>query len=262
MYSLSLLSRVCLILVFYPAFTRGQESCALRPPPRIQTVIHEQVVSINTHISTNTTFYPIPEAAVTVTDAPTSIDEIITLSWSQTRPYTAFTETFDSITQTSTEASPITTPSSDSFFILVVQGFSQAHRRDDSSYFIGANGSATSDCSNLPVYTIQNGMLSATINGVAYYYSTDQGVAYAPLVPSITPGSITTTFYASNSGMLTWSNSEFWNGQAQFCAIANGTVYATFQESAVPDGCSYISLSLYASSCAAQPGSTGPTGEE
>lgn len=47
--------------------------------------IRQQVVSINTYAESNTTFYAIPEVAVTVTNAPTSFDGTTTFEWTEAR---------------------------------------------------------------------------------------------------------------------------------------------------------------------------------
>lgn len=244
----------------YPTPTICQNACDVQVGPRIQTVIHQQVVSIKTDVQTNTSFYPIPEVAITVTDAPTSFDTITSLRWSSTQPYTAFISlTSPPTTTTSTLAVSSPTSTNTSFVLIISGGINQNQRRQSNAhYYIGANGASTTDCSNAPIYTITNGVLTASINGVTYYYATTPGISYTQFVPSLTPGTITTTFTASsNTGLLTWTNDQFFNGQAQFCSLANGTVYATFVENAVPQGCSYIQLSLFSASCAALPGSTG-----
>lgn len=248
------------LLLFAPS-AAAQNACQFTSP-RIQTVVHEQVVSVNTEVLTNTSFYPIPEVGITVTDAPTSLDAMTTLTWSETRSYTSFDSTLSSpytaITTSASASSPIGT---DANFVLIIQGGLSKNQKRQSNHYIGANGSTTTDCSNAPVYTISNGILTATINGVAYYYSTDGVSSYAQFVPTTTPGPIKTTFSAAPNGLLSWSNAAFWNGAAQFCSLDKGTVYATFQQDAFPDGCVFIQLTLYSPSCAAQPGSTGATGE-
>ncbi|THY67848.1 hypothetical protein D6C97_00556 [Aureobasidium pullulans] len=133
------------------------------------------------------------------------------------------------------------------------------HQKRQSGFYMNANGTVTNDCSSAPIYAIKNGVLTATINNVVYYYSTSPGIAYSQFVPSLTPGSITTSFSATSNGQLSWFNSQFYNGQAQFCSLSNGTVYAVYQQDAAPSGCLYIQLSLFSvSSCAALAMSSGP----
>jgi hypothetical protein len=242
---------LCLVTLL-PYFTGAQNACNIHLPVS-RSVVYQQAVSVNTLVQSNTTFFPIPKAqAITVTDAPTSFDLIITLSWTKTLPYLASSSTLAGV------AAPTAT---DSTFILFIQSDTRLHHKRQSGFYMNANGTVSNDCSSAPIYTIKNGVLTATINSVVYYYSTGPGVAYAQFVPAQTPGSITTTFSATSGGQLSWFNSQFYNGQAQFCSLSNGTVYAVFQQDAAPSGCMYIQLSLFSvSSCAALAMSSGPSG--
>jgi hypothetical protein len=243
---------LCLITLL-PYLAGAQNACDVYLPAS-QSVVYQQAVSVNTFVQSNTTFFPIPEAqAITVTDAPTSFDLVTTLSWTKTLPYTDY-----SYTLASTAAPTITDPA----FILFIRLDTRLHQKRQSGLYMNANGTGSSDCSSAPIYTITNGGLTATINNVVYYYSTSPGVAYAQFIPAQTPGSITTTFSATSGGQLSWFNSQFYNGQAQFCSLSNGTVYAVFQQDAQPFGCMYIQLSLFSvSSCAALAMTSGPSGE-
>jgi len=243
------------LLSFYIAPAVSQSSCSLQTP-LAQTIIHEQVVSLQATVLTNTSFYPIPEVAVTVTNAPTSLDTLTTLSWSQTRPYTAFNPPSASF-QTSIVPTP--SPTDESSYVLIIQGLSSVQKRQ-SPIFVGVDGATTSNCSNTPTYRLANGVLTSIINGQTYYFSTEPGVAYAPFVPSLTPGSITTYFAAANNGIVSWINSLFWNGEAQFCSTDNGTVLAIFQQNEAPEGCRFIQLSFYNSRCALSADGGGPSG--
>lgn len=213
-----------------------QNACVIQQPIN-QTIVYQQAISINTDVISNTTFYPIPQAGVTITDAPTSLNFMTTLSWSRTSPYTT--------TSVITTPSATPTQTDSSFVLLIMDTNSVQKRQSQNSYYVNTNGTITNDCSVAPLYAITNGVLTATVNNTAYYYSTDPGVAFAPFVPSTYVGSISTTFSASNSGMLMWSNSQFYDGQAQFCSLQNGTVYAIFQQNSAPSGCLYISLSIF-----------------
>jgi hypothetical protein len=241
----------CLVTLL-PYLTGAQNACNIYRHTS-QSVVYQQVVSVNTFVQSNTTFFPVSEAqAITVTDAPTSFDLITTLSWTKTLPYTASNSTMASL------AAPTTT---DSTFILFVRSDTRLHQKRQSGFYMNANGTISNDCSSAPIYTIKNGVLTATMSNVIYYYSTNPGVAYAQFVPSQTPGSITTSFTATGGGQLSWFNSQFYNGQAQFCSLSNGTVYAVFQQDSAPSGCMYIQLSLFSvSSCAALAMSSGPSG--
>jgi len=239
------------LVILLPCLTEAQNACNIYSQIN-QSVVYQQVVSVNTFVRSNTTFYPIPAQAITVTDAPTSFDLITTLSWTKTLPYTASTSTLVNV------AVPTTT---DSTFILFVMSDTRLHQKRQSGFYVNANGTVSNDCSSAPIYTIKNGVLTATISNVVYYYSTNPGVAYAQFVPSQTPGSITTSFSATSNGQLSWFNSQFYNGQAQFCSLSNGTVYAVFQQDSAPSGCMFIQLSLFSvSSCAALAMSSGPSG--
>ncbi|KAI4721021.1 hypothetical protein E4T48_02637 [Aureobasidium sp. EXF-10727] len=231
-------------------FTKAQNACNIYRPAS-QAVVYQQAVSVNTFVQSNTTFFPIPEASpITVTDAPTSFDLITTLSWTRTLPSTA---------STSTLASVMVPTTTDSTFILFVRSDTRVHQKRQSGLYMNANGTVSNDCASAPIYSINSGVLTATINNVVYYYTTSPGVSYAPFVPSQTPGTIKTSFSATSNGQLSWFNPQFYNGQAQFCSLSNGTVYAVFQQDSAPSGCMYIQLSLFStSSCAALAMSSGP----
>jgi hypothetical protein len=240
---------VCLVSLL-PCFTKAQNACNIYGPAS-QGVVYQQAVSVNTFVQSNTTFFPHPEAqAITVTDAPTSFDLITTLSWTKTSSYTA---------SASAVVSAAISTTTDSTFILFITSDTELHQKRQNGFYMNANGTVSNDCSSAPVYSITNGTLTATMNNVVYYYSTNPGVPYAPFVPSQTPGSITTSFSATSNGQLSWFNSQFYNGQAQFCSLNNGTVYAVFQQDATPNGCMFIQLTLFSvSSCASLAISSGP----
>ena len=130
----------------------------------------------------------------------------------------------------------------------------------------GIEGSVTNDCTSSPIYSINAGKLTATVNRTMYTYSTSPGVPYAQFVPATIPGSITTTFALGGGGVLNWLNDGFYNGQASFCTLNNGTIFAVFQQDSQPPGCLFIQLTLFSvSSCQALAlstitGPTGPTG--
>jgi hypothetical protein len=198
----------------------------------------------------NTTFYPLPEAAITVTNAPTSYSGVTTLQWASTFPIDDTTPPSQLVFR-STAPSPSPTQASDTF-VLVAMRPQQNQKRQSGSYYVNGDGTITNDCTSAPIYTAKNGVLTATVKGVVYTYSTSPGVGFAPFVPSTIPGSIRTAFTIGANAVLKWQNSAFFNGQASFCALQNGTVYAFFAEDAQPQGCLFISLSLFeVSSCQA-----------
>ena len=274
-----------------PISVRSQSAC-LSPRPHIQHVVYEQAVSINTDVLYNTTFYPLPDAAITVTNAPTSYSGVTTLQWTSTI-LENHTGSSNRITH-SNAPSPIPTQAQD-IFVLVAMRARQVEKRQSGSYFVSSQGTITNDCTTAPIYTARNGVLTATVNGVVYTYSTSPGVSYAPFVPSTVSGSITTSFTIGTNAVLQWQNEAFYNGQANFCAVQNGTIYAVFAQDAQPQGyrlpknvtfaskarwckssfadaicsCLFISLSLFdVSSCQAislatitgPPGPPGPIG--
>lgn len=253
------------LLLTISALTAAEHACR-GSQPLTYGIVHEQAISIKSNVLYNTTFFPISDVAVTILNAPTSLDGITTFRWTQIRTYLDTTD----ISRTMSAPETTSTAAEDSF-VLFAMGSRQHEKRQSGSYWINANGELTNDCTTSPIYVIKNGVLTANLNGTIYTYSTSPGVAYAPLVPNTVPGSITTTFSLSNNQILTWQNPAFFNGQAAFCALSNGTVYAVFQQSAQPDGCLYIQISLFSvSSCqgislatiTGPPGPSGPSGAQ
>lgn len=76
---LALLTRKLLLAL--PQLIAAQQACLQRPVS--YGVIHERAVSINT------AFTPYPEAALTISNAPTSIDGVTTFTWTETKTYTS-----------------------------------------------------------------------------------------------------------------------------------------------------------------------------
>lgn len=240
----------CALLLATPRSASAQQACLAAQRSITYRVVYEQAVSIRTEVLSNTTFYPIPEAAVTVNNAPTSLDCLTTLRYTETQ-----TVDYQDVSQSS---SALTTPTvALNSFVLLVQAMPNQHdrrkihaKRQSGSYYVSANGTITNDCTTSPIYTISSGVLTATVDGTTYTYSTSPGVASAMFAPSTIPGSIATYFTLGNNGVLNWMNSAFGNGQASFCALNNGTVYAVFQQGGQPDGCRFIQLTLFSvSSC-------------
>lgn len=196
------------------------------------SLVIEQAVSVNTYITTNTTFNPIPEIALTITDAPTSLDTLTTFSWTSTLAATQ-------------SAEPV--PSS---FVLVSQQHSNSKRQSGTTY-VAQNGTLTQDCASAVQYSVVNGQLIANASdGTVYYFSTSVGVAYEPFVPTTIPGNISTVFSITTAYGLSWANSHFYNGNAQFCSV-NGTIYAVFELDKQPEGCFFAPLSpAYGPGCA------------
>ncbi|QIW94854.1 hypothetical protein AMS68_000372 [Peltaster fructicola] len=188
------------------------------------SLLYEQAVSINTEVLTNTTFNPIPQVALTVTDAPTSIDTITTLTWTSTVP-----------------VQHADTPLPSTF--VLISGQQGKQKRQSGTTYIAPGGTLTQDCAYAVQYSIVNGQLIANASdGTIYYYSTSPGVAYSPFVATTVPGSISTTFNITEAFILTWRNTQFYNGEASFCSV-DGSIYAVFQQGEEPDGCFFAPLS-------------------
>lgn len=52
--------------------------------PTERKIVHQEVVSLYAEVNQNTSIYPIPHAAIAVTNAPTIFDGVTTLSWTET----------------------------------------------------------------------------------------------------------------------------------------------------------------------------------
>jgi hypothetical protein len=247
------------LILTLPSPALSQSSCLSLKAP-VHEVVYQQPVSINTDVLFNTTFYPFPEVAITVTNAPTSYSGVTTLQWTSTVTMDDMNTPSPHVLH-STAPSPSPTQAQDSF-VLVAMRSQQNQKRQSRSYYVNSDGTISNDCTNAPIYTAKNGVLTATAKGVVYTYSTSAGVGFAPFVPSTVPGSITTSFTIGANAVLQRQNPAFFNGQANFCALQNGTVYAVFAENAQPQGCLFTSLSLFqVSSCQATSlaTTTGPT---
>lgn len=139
------------LLSILPRPVRSQSAClSLRPP--VHQVVYEQPVSINTDVLFNTTFYPLPEAAITVTNAPTSYNGVTTLQWTSTF-------SIDKIAPSSLQAirstapSPSPTQAQDTFVLVAVRNKNQ--KRQSGSFFVNSNGTITNDCTTAPIYTAE-----------------------------------------------------------------------------------------------------------
>ena len=77
-----LLSSPCKLLLLLPRLMAAQQACQISQPLNYGTV-HEQVISINTNVLFNTTFFPIANVGITIGNAPTSLDGITTFHWTE-----------------------------------------------------------------------------------------------------------------------------------------------------------------------------------
>lgn len=242
-------------VVTLSGLANGQaESCSSS-----QAVVYAQPISINTDLDTNTTFTPVPGYEITISNAPTSIDTLTTLMITSAAPYGSGAAPVAAPESAVTSASLPTphggladnTNSGTSFYLVGLPRWPRQKRQAGFSY-VGNDGTMTSSCANAPVYSIINGQLFAFQGGVTYQFSATPGVPYQKFVPTTVPGLITTVFSFDASNTLSWTNTNFFNGGASFCSMANGTVYAVFQENGQPFGCFYIALNLYSqATCAA-----------
>ena len=147
----------------------------------------------------------------------------------------------------------VTKYSKGTFALMIVAPATSQKRRRQNSSFLGYNGRAASSCTQASVLTLSNGALSATYaNGTVASFSANPGDAYDYLVPSTTPGSITTTFSLSNTGTLLWTSDSFFNGGALFCVIPSGIIVAVFQQGAQPTSCVFIDLTIAERGCQLQ----------
>ncbi|KAK0961381.1 hypothetical protein LTS01_020388 [Friedmanniomyces endolithicus] len=249
----------------------AQQQCLAAPgSPLPYETVYEQAVSINTYVQTNTTFYPFPDVGITVSNAPTSFDGVTTFTY--TNRQTTAPAMGTSPSTFATNPTPTVAANRSVLTVRMDPGKQsnqrKIHQRQSGTFYVSANGTMSNDCTLSPIYAVNSGNLTATVNGLVYTYSTSPGVAYEMFAPSTIPGSITSTFSLGSTGTLSWLNSGFWNGQANFCTVSNGTIFAVFEQNAQPDGCLYIQLSLFAvSSCQGLTLSTitgppGPTGSQ
>jgi len=188
----------------------AQQACLAAPgSPLPYETVYEQAVSINIYVQTNTTFYPIPDVGVTVSNAPTSFDGVTTFT------YTNRQTSVDPIGSTRSTLATNPTPTvAVNRYVLTVRmdpGKSpdqrKIHKRQSGTFYVNANGTMSNDCTMSPIYAVNNGNLTATVHGMVYTYSTSPGVSYEMFAPSTKPGSITTTFSLGSTGTLSWLNS-------------------------------------------------------
>ncbi|KAF3001085.1 hypothetical protein E8E14_004106 [Neopestalotiopsis sp. 37M] len=108
--------------------------------------------------------------------------------------------------------------------------------------FLGGEDSPNpGSCSNAVPLNLTSGQLSSG----GEFIAADTTDAYIALTASIMTAAITTTF-SSVDGILHWFNPAFYQGEAGFCQVSSGQIYATFvPQSQWPQGCVAISLALY-----------------
>lgn len=147
---------------------------------------------------------------------------------------------------------------------MSVQRQGAGHIKRQYAYLAGT-GQATDSCANAVVYNLVNGQLFSNSSAGSQQFGTDLGIQYANFTPSSTPGSLTTVFSVDSQNNLLWSNANFYNSQARFCVMRDGTLVAVFDNPLLaPEGCAFVLLSLTrVSTCAAAVGApalSGPSG--
>lgn len=166
------------LLISAVDYAQAQQACMFAQP-LTQRLLHEQPIYINTDVLTNTTFYPMSGIGVTIENAPTSLSGVTTFTWTETKTYNDYSRS----TRTFAAASATTTPA-DMTFVMMALGTDRHEKRQSGASWVNANGTMTNDCSNTPIYTVTNGVLTATVNGTIYTYSTSPNVPFAPFIPS------------------------------------------------------------------------------
>ncbi|KAI1335317.1 hypothetical protein F5Y15DRAFT_419983 [Xylariaceae sp. FL0016] len=123
------------------------------------------------------------------------------------------------------------------------RGVAALRRQATDGGFIGGAGPVNpASCDDATLFSLTNGELRSGGQPIA----TDPGVAYIPIHVNPT-ASISTTFSVVN-GILHWYNTAFAGGEAGFCQVASGQVYATFAApSTFPAGCAVVSIVVYES---------------
>lgn len=145
------------LILSYPDPSSAQDACQLTQDMH-RGIVHEQPVSINTDVLWNTTFYPIPDHGVTVTNAPTSFHGITTFRWTELSPYTSTTRspTLSSQAQVALTSPTPTAAFAESEFVLLVRGEKKNEKRQAGSvstkamnYLVEIAKDARSTCPHL-----------------------------------------------------------------------------------------------------------------
>lgn len=131
-------------------------------------------------------------------------------------------------------------------FLLTIQSSKiGGKRRRQAVSFVDYQGRATSNCFQATTYTLYRGQLFAQYaNGTTAQFSAITGDFYTVFEPRTDVGDITTTFSLSISGSLLWNNDAFFNGAALFCILPSGDLVAVFVQTAQPESCVFIDLTV------------------
>ncbi|MCJ1436667.1 hypothetical protein MMC27_006048 [Xylographa pallens] len=215
-------------------------------------LIYENPVYINTDVLSNTTFEVNPGLTITVDNAPTSFDITTT--------YTSKVSSVDTVYASPPHPTSIIKGAP---FTLLIAGRSRSYirRQNSGGTYLGFNGTLTTSCSSASTYILSNGQLYEQTNGTTLEFSAARNIGYEYFVPTASPASITTTFSLGEGGSLQWINDDFFNGNALFCALSDGSIIAVFLQNAEPSGCDFIDITIGdIASCVPQAGPSGPQG--
>lgn len=118
---------------------QAQSACQFK-----QRTIYEQIVTINIDVLTNTTFFPIPDVGITVSNAPTSIDTVTTFYYT-TGTRTVADDT-TAVTQTTSLFTVTPTVALDQFVMMIQSSDQVTHderkihqKRQSGSYYVNAS---------------------------------------------------------------------------------------------------------------------------
>lgn len=206
---------------------RCHSACLIDQRVRQPQTVVGQAISVNIEITYNTTSRPMPDYAITVTNALSSINRLTTLRWTQPSLTTSY-RYIGSSPNLATVTEAASPPTSASAFVLIITEHKRNRKRQSVTYYVGTNGAITNNCTTGPTYSVNNGVLTAADGSMVYTYSSFPGVPHAVSQPSTIPGPITTAFALGGNVLLSWTNDALYNGAASFCTLQNGAIYAVF----------------------------------
>lgn len=237
--------------------TAAEDECGNRNQYVTQMVLVKQAVHVKTFVPENTTISIHSNFSLAVRNAPTHLDFTTTHTKTHSTVHTVYEKASMTVSVVSDRpATPSDFPAelvdtSTVFGLEISLGESDRRRQLPSRQlpttpgYVGFDGLATTACSNASTYSLQNGQLIVQFaNGSIEGYSTSGTVPYQAFIPSVFNLGISQTFSLSPSGILLWTNALFGNGNALFCIIADGTIYAVFVYGLQPPGCVFIDLTI------------------
>ena len=226
--------------IFAPSFliqlATTQHACTYKQQVVTKVLVVEHPIYINTNVLSNTTFAVNPYLTLTIDDAPTSMDLRTTYTMRKTR---IIDYIYSSI------ASPSSLQKGSKFVLIIGNSRVSRHRRQAGGTYLGSNGLLTTSCQNASAYSLVSGQLFATTyDGTKLQFSASTGNNYITFVPTANPGDITTTFSLTTTGILLWTNPNFFNGNALFCILPSGEILAILVQNSQPSGCVFIDLTI------------------